>query len=295
MDERLSLEGLRYARAVAESTSFTAAARAYGVTQPALSNGIAKLEARLGSRLFDRSPQGATPTSAGERLLPLIARAVAEVDAVLAESRRLAGHGAARGIRLGVSPLISQHLVARAFAAVRELETPRDLVLREANMQELRDGLVAEALDLVLIPSVAPLPRFEHRVIDSEPVVVVESLRSPATPVELADAADKELILVPDTCGLTTFTRQLFESNDLPLRIYPGEAAGYGVLEHWAQLGLGAAILPESKLTSPDVPHRRLSDRGEEVEIFYAAVWPPSSGLAADLAAVVDRLVPADS
>ena len=44
MVDRLSLEGLRYAQAVAETKSFSAASRAYGVTQPALSNGIAKLE-----------------------------------------------------------------------------------------------------------------------------------------------------------------------------------------------------------------------------------------------------------
>ncbi len=56
----MSTEGMRYARAVAETGSFSAAARAYGgVTQPALSNGIAKLEATLGgAKLFDRSPRG---------------------------------------------------------------------------------------------------------------------------------------------------------------------------------------------------------------------------------------------
>jgi DNA-binding transcriptional LysR family regulator len=290
MEERLSLESLRYARAVAESKSFTAAARAYGVTQPALSNGIAKLEERLGTRLFDRSPQGATPTAAGERLLPLIVRAVAEVDAVIAESRRLAGDGSPRSLRVGVSPLISPGLVARAFAAARTLESPRDLVLREANMRELREELTAGDLDMVIIPSVAPMPRFEHRVIASEPIVVVEASQTTKTPIDLTDIIEKDLILVPDACGLTAFTRQLFAANESPLHIYPGEASSYGVLEQWAQMGLGAAILPESKLTSLDVPHRRLTEHGDQVEIFYAAIWSPSSGLAHDLAAVADSL-----
>jgi DNA-binding transcriptional LysR family regulator len=290
MEDRLSLEGLRYARAVAESQSFTAAARAYGVTQPALSNGIAKLEERLGTRLFDRSKRGAKPTTAGERLLPGIARAVAEVDAVIAESRRLSGRGSPQVLRVGMSPLISQHLVARAFAAARALETPRDLVLREANMDDLRDELIAGDLDMVIIPSVATIPRFEHRVIASEPVVLVESSPSTKLPIELAEVVEKELIMVPDGCGLTTFTKQLFAALDTPLRIYPGEATSYSVLEQWAQLGLGAAILPESKLTSPDVPHRRLSEHGVEVEIFYAAIWAPSTGLASDLGALADSI-----
>jgi DNA-binding transcriptional LysR family regulator len=290
MEDRLSLEGLRYARAVAESGSFTAAARAYGVTQPALSNGIARLEERLGSRLFDRSPQGATPTLAGERLLPMIGRAVSEIDALVAESRRLSGDASTSDIRLGVSPLISHHLVARAFAAVRDLGAGRDLVLREANMDELRNSLVSGDLDIVLIPSVAPLPRFEHRIIDSEPVVLVDATLSSTGPMDLADVVDKDFILVPDACGLTRFTRDLFESHASTLRIYPGEASSYRVLEQWANLGLGVALLPESKVTSEESPHSRLHERGHEVEIFYAAIWSPTSALAPDLAALADFL-----
>jgi DNA-binding transcriptional LysR family regulator len=290
MDERLSLEGLRYARAVAESGSFSAAARAHGVTQPALSNGIARLEERLGSRLFERSPTGAIPTVAGERLLPLIARAVAEVDAVVAESRRMVDGAGSGTIRLGVSPLINPALVARSFAAVRELESPRDLVLREANLDDLRDGLLSGELDLALIPSVVPMPRFEQRVIDSEPVVIIDATPSTEGAVELAEVTERDFILVPDSCGLTRFTRDLFDATQSNLRIYPGEASSYGVLEQWANLGLGTALLPESKLSSPQVPHRRVLDRGEDVEIFYVAVWSPTSALAPDLAAIADTL-----
>src|SRR5919107_449705 len=128
MQDRLNLEGLRYAQAVAEAKSFSAAARAYGVTQPALSNGIAKLEERLGERLFDRSPRGVTPTLFGARILPLIEQALTSLDTISAEARRLTGPSETR-IHMGVSPLINPQLVARAYAAVRELPAPRDLVL----------------------------------------------------------------------------------------------------------------------------------------------------------------------
>jgi len=290
MTERLGLEGLRYARAVAQTKSFTAAARAYGVTQPALSNGIAKLEERLGERLFDRSPRGATPTAFGAQILPLVERALVEIDGMIAEARRLTDLGAVRSIRMGVSPLISPHLVARAFAAVRELPNPRDLVLREANLDELREELLAGELDALLIPSVGPMPRFEHRIIDSEPVVLIESSPTGTSPLELADTSDRQFILVPDGCGLTRFTIALFEGQEPPMRTYPGEASSYHMLEQWASLGLGVALVPESKLSSPDVPHRRLVDHGQEVEIFYTAVWDPSSALAADIASLSDTL-----
>jgi len=285
----LSIEGLRYAQAVAQNASFSAAARAYGVTQPALSNGIATLEERLGERLFDRSPRGVTRTAFGARILPLIDRALAELDTITAEARRWTEPGQ-RTIHMGVSPLISPQLVARAYAAVCALDQPRDLVLREANMKDLRAGLLAGELDVMLIPSVEPLPGFEHRIIDSEPVVIVDSTPAGHDPVDLGEAADDAFILVPDSCGLTTFTTQLFDAHDLPMSTYPGEASSYRVLEQWANLGLGTAILPLSKLSSPDAPHRPLRDDGIEVEIFYEAVWHRGSVLAPELDALTTRL-----
>jgi DNA-binding transcriptional LysR family regulator len=290
MTERLNVEGLRYAQAVAETHSFSAAARAYGVTQPALSNGIAKLEERLGERLFDRSPRGVTQTAFGTHILPLIERAVAALDAVAAEARRLTEPGDQK-IRTGVSPLIGPHLVARAFSAVRELPTPRDLVLREANMRDLRDGLQAGQLDIILIPAVTAMPRFEHRVIDVEPVVVVGPASEDDASLELAEAGGEQFILVPDACGLTTFTTQLFQANEVPLRTYPGEAANYRVLEEWAGLGLASAVLPQSRLTSPTVPHRPLLNDGREVQISFEAVWNPESALRSDLSLLAQALV----
>ena len=292
MSERLSLEGLRYVQAVAETGSFSAAARAYGVTQPALSNGIAKLEERLGERLFDRSPRGVARTAFGAHVIPLIERALTALDGVSAEASRW-NATSGEAIRMGVSPLIDPKLVAGAYTAVccvAAFPSPRQLVLREANMTELKAGLLAGELDLILIPSVAPMPRLEHRIISAEPLVVVESRRTGDSPIELEELVDKQLILMPDTCGLTTFTRDLFRQRGLTERAYPGEAASYRVLEEWSNLGLGSAVIPRSKLANVSAPHRPLVEDGMDVEIFYEAVWDPHSQLAADLHLLADQM-----
>lgn len=292
MAKGLSLEGLRYARAVARAGSFSAAARAYGVTQPALSNGIAKLEEHLGGRLFARSPRGVAPTPFGASVLPLIERTLTALDDVTAEASRW-NAPTAENIRMGISPVINPELVARAYRVVCGspiLSTPRQLVLREANLAELRDGLAAGELDVIVAPSVGPLPRYEHRVIDSEPLVLVEAHSDTETPAQVTELAGKQLILMPDTCGLTTFTRDLLAARDVPLRCYPGEATNYQVLEEWSGLGLGAAMLPQSKLTGP-AGYRAVRDEdGTIVEIFYEAVWDPHSSLAGDLRALADEL-----
>ncbi|MFJ9588203.1 LysR family transcriptional regulator [Streptomyces acidicola] len=295
----MNIEGLRYAQAVSQTNSFSAAARAYGVTQPALSNGVARLEEELGVKLFDRSPRGVKPTAHGARILPMIDHALGALDSVMAEGRRLS-QPASGTIRTGVSPLIGADLVACAFDAARSLAHPRDLVLREADLDVLRASLKEGSLDVLLVPAVKAMPEFRHRVIASEPVVVIDPAAQPDAqgPLELGAAADADYILVPDTCGLTTFTTQLFSSNDLPLRTYPGEASSFRVLDEWARLGVGAALLPMSKITRQHAKCRPLVRSGTPVEISYEAVWARENPLAADLeefvAAVAETAAPRD-
>ncbi|UYQ77755.1 LysR family transcriptional regulator [Glutamicibacter sp. JL.03c] len=293
MADKLSTEGMRYVRAVAETGSFSAAAKSYGVTQPALSNGIAKLEAALGQKLFDRSPRGVTPTAFGKAMLPRIEHALVALDDVHTEAGRW-NTPAPETIRVGVSPLIDPKLVVSAYRAVcdqPEQEARRQLVLREANMRELRESLVAGDLDLIVVPSVEPMPRYAHRVIDSEPLVLIEP-RPGEGPARLDDLTGRQLILLPDTCGLTTFTRSLIADNELNISAYPGEAGSYRVLEEWSHLGLGSAMLPKSKLASPNAPHREVLDAdGSVLEIFYETVWNPASPIANELEDLADRLV----
>ena len=65
----MNLTFVRYFLAVAETSSFTAAAERCHVTQPTLSAGIVRLEEEVGARLFDRGRRTGL-TAAGQRLLP---------------------------------------------------------------------------------------------------------------------------------------------------------------------------------------------------------------------------------
>ena len=330
MNDRLSPEGLRYAQAVARTGSFSAAAREYDVTQPALSNAIRRLEKILGARLFERNTRGARPTVFGATILPRIDAALAALDAITAEARHWRA-GEPRPVRIGVSPLISADVVARAHSAVAGLlgRGRGSFVLREADLSELCTALDDDELDLIVVPAVLPLTRYRHRVIGSEPVVLVEpgagdaagpvnsasptdptraadpansadpvGSADPASPAEVRaaaaridDVARRTLLLVPDTCGLTTFTRDLLADRGLPLRAYSGEAASYRVLEDWAGMGLGSALLPRSKVTRVDSSVRPVVDaRGAVVTIAYEAAWDGASPIAGELEALAELL-----
>mgnify|MGYP000865570808 FL=1 len=315
MNDRLSPEGLRYAQAVARTGSFSAAAREYDVTQPALSNAIRRLEKILGARLFERNTRGARPTIFGATILPRIDAALAALDAITAEARHWRA-GEPRPVRIGVSPLISADVVARAHSAVAGLpgRGRGSLVLREADLSKLCTALDDDELDLIVVPAVLPLTRYRHRVIGSEPVVLVEpgagdaagpansaspaDPAGPASPTEaraaaarIDDVACRTLLLVPDTCGLTTFTRDLLADRGLPLRAYSGEAASYRVLEDWAGMGLGSALLPRSKVTRVDSSVRPVVDaRGAAITIAYEAAWDGASPIAGELEVLAELL-----
>jgi DNA-binding transcriptional LysR family regulator len=98
------------------------------------------------------------------------------------------------------------------------------------------------------------------------------------------------LLLVSDESGLTAFTTSLFADYDLPMRRYPGEAASYQVLEEWAPLGRGSALLPVSKLTNRD-DARELHHARRPVAIGYQAVWRANSRDAGHVATLVDAIV----
>src|ERR1700761_6307395 len=86
MAQDFSPTGLRVLREVAQSGSFSAAARTLGYTQSAISRQVAALEAVAGRRLFERDRSGVTLTPAGARLLPRAARVIEELDAARREA-----------------------------------------------------------------------------------------------------------------------------------------------------------------------------------------------------------------
>jgi DNA-binding transcriptional LysR family regulator len=83
-----SLERLRALREVARLGGFSAAARALGLTQPAVSNHVRLLEQQLGLKLLERIGKTARPTREGETLIAASARAFAEIDRAMDEIAR---------------------------------------------------------------------------------------------------------------------------------------------------------------------------------------------------------------
>ena len=96
----MELRDLRTFVAVAQQRSFSRAAEALHVSQPALSEQVRKLEDELGATLFERTSRGVVLTDAGEALLPHARTVLAQAD-IATEAVRMVSHGVAGTLTLG--------------------------------------------------------------------------------------------------------------------------------------------------------------------------------------------------
>ena len=110
----VQLRQLEYFVAVVETRHFTRAARAAHVAQPSLSKQIRLLERELGAPLFNRVRGNVTLTAAGETLLPLATRILADVDSAKVQVQELVGLARGR-LRLGATPTLSTVLLPAAL------------------------------------------------------------------------------------------------------------------------------------------------------------------------------------
>lgn len=157
----MEIHQLRYFLAIAESGSFTAAAKRCHITQPSLSQQIRRLEDGLGSRLFDRLPKGAALTEAGRYLLPRARRILSDIDDATAS---IAGDLEAGKGRLvvGSIPTMAPYLLPAMVPRFSRRYPECELTL----VEDLTERLVAKLIDHTIDMAILSTP------IDNEAVAL---------------------------------------------------------------------------------------------------------------------------
>ncbi|MFD9957783.1 LysR family transcriptional regulator [Amycolatopsis sp. NPDC058986] len=141
---------LEYFVAVADTRHFTRAAAQAGVAQPSLSQQIRALEHSLGAPLFHRSRGNIELTEAGERLLPIARRVLADAETARQEIRALEDLDTGR-VRLGATPSLCTGLLPPILVAFRRAHPGIELVVHEGGSRDLQTELSEGALDLALV------------------------------------------------------------------------------------------------------------------------------------------------
>lgn len=182
-----SLNGFMVFVQVAETRSFVAAGRVLGVSASAVGKSIARLEDKLGARLFHRSTRSITLTSEGARFLERSRRILAEIEAAQLEISQASA--APRG-RLRVSlPLVSALMLpvlSDFMQAYPQIELDLDFTDRVVDViDEGFDAVVriGEPGDSRLVAR--KLGTFRWRVVGSP--AYFERRGTPKTPADLLD------------------------------------------------------------------------------------------------------------
>ncbi|MEV4053644.1 LysR substrate-binding domain-containing protein [Amycolatopsis sp. NPDC049688] len=146
----MQFQQLAYFVAVADHRHFTRAAEQMRVAQPSLSQQIRALEHDLGAPLFHRIRGNVSLTEAGETLLPIARRILADTETARRAIRELDELDRGR-VRLGAPPSLCTGLLPAMLAAFRRRYPGIQLELHESGSGDLRQRLAEGALDLALL------------------------------------------------------------------------------------------------------------------------------------------------
>ncbi len=146
----MEIHQLRYFLAVAETASFTRAAKFCHVSQPSLSIQLAKLEAELGGALLERGRKGARLTQRGERFKPRASEVLSQLELARQELGDLDGLKAGR-VGLGCLPTTGAFVLPPLLKAYRQAYPGVQVVLREDSSPGLRQALLDGEVDLAIV------------------------------------------------------------------------------------------------------------------------------------------------
>ncbi|GAY07599.1 LysR family transcriptional regulator [Pseudonocardia sp. N23] len=192
------LRHLAFFVTVAEERHFGNAARRLTIAQPPLSQGVRRLETRLGVRLFDRGPGGVSLTGAGRDLLPRARALLDDADALAAAARRQAE--AAQLLRIGVvaglGPRVAARLATRAGRAAA-----RRVALTSGSTVTLVDAVSVGTLDVAVVAHPVVLESARAGPVVALPTAVLLPAAHPAAagdgPVALRALRDLDLATAP--------------------------------------------------------------------------------------------------
>ena len=196
----VDLKQLEYFVRVADLGSFTRAAAALNITQPALSRQVRQLEVELRQTLLLRNGRGATPTEAGKLLLEHSRGILHQVQRAREALGRVRGALAGR-VAIGLPTSLARVLTVPLTRQFRAQMPDASISISEALSTSLQDGLINGRLDLVVLYNaqraseidLLPLTEEELVLVSARPPGLAED--PPPGPIALRTLAAKPLVI----------------------------------------------------------------------------------------------------
>ncbi|MGH7242800.1 MAG: LysR substrate-binding domain-containing protein [Phycisphaerales bacterium] len=146
----MELTQLRYFREIAKAGHMTKAARTLGVSQPALSAMLRKLEEEVGTSLLHRTGKGVELSEAGKVFLRHADESVRRADEGLHEVRRLSGLETG-SIRAGAGATAASYILPSVVSDMRRAHPGLKFFVREMGSSAIVESILNGELDLGIV------------------------------------------------------------------------------------------------------------------------------------------------
>ena len=250
----MDLKQLEYFVRVAELGSFTRAAIALDVAQPALSRQVRLLEVELRQTLLVRNGRGATPTEAGKLLLAHGRGILHQVERAREELGRVRGALAGR-VAIGLPPSLSRVMAVPLTRAFRQRLPQASLSISEGLSANMQEWLVTGRLDIALLYNAQPSPDIEIHPLREEALWLVQTRPPglpddpPAAPIPLREVAEIPLV-IPSRPNAIRMQVEAEMANIGCRPIVALEIDGVSAILDLVADGAGAALLSRNAVAS---------------------------------------------
>ena len=239
------------------------------ISQPALSQRLKRLEAKLGTELFERTTASLRPTPAGEVVVKYAQLAVVAENSMRREVYSMLNHQRRR-LRIGIAMARANALLAQPIVEFYESFHDCTVELRQvATLEQLHELFLRGEIDFALFTPIAPDPEFyDLEVLCRERLVVVASanLDAPQLRQSAGDSISiRQLEGVPfvlPTCGVyfDPIISHLIDDSRAQLDIVMRDCEAELALS-LVEDGLGVAIVPSTYIIGrPSLQTFELSD-----------------------------------
>jgi LysR family hydrogen peroxide-inducible transcriptional activator len=258
--------------AVLEEGGFKRATARLGITQPALSYQIKRLEEELGVQVFRRGPGGITPTEAGRVLLDHAHHVMTTVREAHQAVRELSG-GVSGEIRVGAIKCVGSYFLPRVLWEVRARHPMVRPKILYRDSDELFEALLANRLDVAMVVDPPPDRRMRHDRVFDEMISLVSGPghRFYGRPtVGVAELQEVEFVALSPQTSAGGLIRAYLDR--LGLTIVPSVSTdNVETVKRMVEVGMGVAFLPDMA-TADDV-----ADDGRPGRLWRSAVEPSLS------------------
>ena len=267
----MEMHQIRYFLAVAQTGSFTRAARQCAVSQPSLSVQVAKLEDELGGILLDRSRQGVRLTARGEVFLPRALEIMGQLDSARQQMDEMSGLG--RGtVRLGCMPTTGAYLLPRILNVFRKRFPGIRIELLESSSPGLVEALTAHHVELAIVDDGALSPAIQRELLFKEPLFLVlpaGHVLAGKKNLRMKQVADQSFILLKKGNGFRRLVDAILQRASLhPEVVY--ESTEIETVQALVESGMGVSVVPEMVRKKGALIYVPISDRQAQRQIFLA-------------------------